>query len=195
MKIKKCFIDTETTGLDPLKHGLVQVAGVIEIEGKIVEEFDFMMRPPADKLFDVRALEVMGKDMAVIDGYKPSKENFKMFKNILNQYVDPYDKKDKLFFLAYNAPFDTAFIRQWFLDNGDKYYGSMFWVPSIDIMSLAGQWMIEFRHELPNFQLGTVCDYYKLQPKGKLHDAMADIDLTRQLYYHLTSKKGDTLFD
>jgi len=193
--VKRCFIDTETTGLDPLRHGLVQVAGVIEINGEIVEEFDFMMRPPADKLFEVRALEVIGKDMAVIDGYKPSKENFRMFKNVISQYVDNYDKKDKFFFLAYNAPFDVAFMRQWFLDNGDKYFGSLFWVPAIDVMSLAGEALAELRHELSDFKLGTVADYLGITPSGKLHDAMNDIDLTRQLYYNLRNRKGGSLFD
>lgn len=195
MQVKKCFIDTETTGLDSSKHGLVQVAGVIDIGGVVVEEFDFMMRPPADKLFETRALEVIGKDMAVIDGYKPSKENFKMFKNILTQYVDQFNPKDKFFFIAYNAPFDVGFIRQWFLDNGDKYYGSMFWTPAIDVMSQAGDALMFERHKLKDFKLGTVTNHLNIKPSGKLHDAMTDIDLTRNLYYHLQTPKGDTLFD
>jgi DNA polymerase III epsilon subunit-like protein len=35
---KTLYIDTETTGTDPAKHGLIQLACIAEIDGEVAEE-------------------------------------------------------------------------------------------------------------------------------------------------------------
>ena len=56
--MKLLFLDTETTGLEPGKHGVVQIAGIIEIDGVVKEEFDFLCRPFDGQLYEARALEM-----------------------------------------------------------------------------------------------------------------------------------------
>lgn len=192
MDIKRLFIDTETTGLDPKQHGLVQVAGIVDINGEVEEEFDFTLKPIDGKLFETRALEVNGLDMNVINGYKPSDTVFHLFRQLIKRYIDQYNPKDKFTFLAYNAPFDVGFIRQWFLDHNDKYYGSVFFRYPIDVASIAMEALIDKRHEMPNDKLETVMKYFDVSAEGKLHDARTDIIATREVYYKALKKiKGD----
>lgn len=188
MDIKRLFIDTETTGLDPLKHGLVQVAGIVDINGQVEEEFDFSLKPIDGKLFETRALEVNGLNMNVINGYKPSDTVFHLFRQLIKKYVDQYNTKDKYSFLAYNAPFDVGFIRQWFLDHGDNYYGSLFFRYPIDVASIAMEALIEERPKMPNDKLETVMKYFDVTAEGKLHDARTDIIATREVYYKALKK-------
>lgn len=192
MDIKRLFIDTETTGLDPKQHGLVQVAGIVDINGEVEEEFDFTLKPIDGKLFETRALEVNGLNMNVINGYKPSDTVFHLFRQLIKRYIDQYNPKDKFTFLAYNAPFDVGFIRQWFLDHNDKYYGSVFFRYPIDVASIAMEALIDKRHEMPNDKLETVMKYFDVSAEGKLHDARTDIIATREVYYKALKKiKGD----
>lgn len=187
---KQIYIDVETTGLDPKLHGLVQVAGAIVINGVLKESFDYSMCPPPDKTFDVRALEVINLDMKAIGNFASSEDMYDQFFKLVKKYVNVYDKKDKLHFLAYNSPFDVSFIRQWFLDNNNKYYGSMFWTPDICIMRKAGDLLQSQRHELKNFKLKTVCDYLDIESRGQLHNAMIDIELTKQLNEYIDENGG-----
>lgn len=192
MKIKRAFIDVETTGLDPKTHGLVQVAGIIDIDGEVVEEFDFSMKPIDGKLFETRALEVNNLTMDVINKYEPSEKNFLMFRQLLKKYVDKYNSKDKFTFIGYNVTFDVGFIRQWFLDHGDNYFGSLFFRYPIDVGSHAMEALLDKRHELKNDKLGTVMQHFNVEPQGDLHDARTDIIATREVYYKaLRLLRGD----
>lgn len=188
MDIKRLFIDTETTGLDETKHGIVQVAGIVDINGEVVEEFDFTLKPIDGTLFETRALEVNGLNMSVINGYKPSETVFHLFRQLIKKYIDQYNTKDKYSFLAYNAPFDVKFVRRWFLNHGDKYFGSLFFRYPIDVASIAMEALIEERPKMPNDKLETVMKYFDVNPEGKLHDARTDIIATREVYYKALKK-------
>lgn len=183
MDIKRLFIDTETTGLDETKHGIVQIAGIVDINGSVEEEFDFTLKPIDGTLFETRALEVNGLNMSVINGYKPSETVFHLFRQLIKKYIDQYDTKDKFTFLAYNAPFDVKFVRQWFLNHGDKYYGSIFFRYPIDVASIAMEALIDQRPTMKNDKLETVMKMFGVNPEGKLHDARTDIIATREVYY------------
>ena len=59
--MKLHFFDLETTGLDEEKCAIVQIGGIIEINGKVVEEFKISMRPHAGALIQEEALKKIGK--------------------------------------------------------------------------------------------------------------------------------------
>ena len=58
---KLCFIDCETTGTDPKQHGLIQLAGVIVIDGEEKETFNYSIRPFLQDIIDDGALAVNKK--------------------------------------------------------------------------------------------------------------------------------------
>jgi DNA polymerase-3 subunit epsilon len=181
--MKLAYIDTETTGLDPVKNAIIQIAGYIEIDGETRERFNIRMKPAPGKVVEQSALEVngiTGEDLATFDDHT---EGYKKFTQTLGMYCNKFDKADKYFFVAYNATFDDRFIRQFMLENNDPYFGSWFHWPSIDVAVLAVDELMERRHEMPNFKLLTVAKEYGMTiDEKRLHDAMYDIELTRDIY-------------
>jgi DNA polymerase III subunit epsilon len=182
---KMMFIDTETTGVDFTKHGIWQMAGKIRIDGVDVERFNWKMQPFPGQAVSDEALKVNDPTMTIerLREFPTPQEIFKKFTEMCSRYVNKFDRKDKMWFTGYNAQFDSQFVRQWMINNGDKYYGSWFWFPYIDVMQLAGFALAPKRHELENFKLGTVMDYMGFKFENA-HDAMADIDATANLFDH-----------
>jgi len=101
----------------------------------------------------------------------------------MKKYVDPYDKTDKFNFIAYNANFDNQRIRDFFDKIGDKYFGSWFYYPYLDVMTMAAVALVLERRNMPNFKLNTVAKKLGIQvDDAKTHDAMYDIYLTRAIF-------------
>lgn len=186
---KLLYFDLETTGLDNKRNGIHQLSGEIEINGSTRKAFDFKMKPHPGKEIEEKALAISGLTPTDLEGRMPSHEAFQQFRNLLDHYVSKYDKKDKYFLVGYNnAAFDNQFLRQWFMDNGEKYFGSYFWANTIDVMVMATQATMEARALLPNFQLGTVAPAIignEISREG-LHDAEYDILLTKAIYKKIT---------
>nr|DAF67696.1 MAG TPA: DNA polymerase III subunit alpha [Caudoviricetes sp.] len=182
--MKVLFFDLETTGTYPGKHGIHQMSGEVVIDGEIKEKFDFKVRPnPKAEILD-EALAVAGVTREQIMSYPPMEEVFPQFVAILDKYVDRFDKKDKFFLAGYNiASFDNQFLRGWFLQNGDKYFGSWFWSNCLDVMVLATPYLAARRAEMENFKQGTVAKYLGIQVDDtKLHDALYDIEICKAIY-------------
>lgn len=184
---KKIYIDLETTGVDHRIHGIIQIAGIIEIDDKVVKEFDLQCNVNYGVEFDPEALVITGKTIDDISAYDPPEEVYKVFCKIMKEFVNPYDKTDKFAFIGYNASFDMSFLREWFTKNGDKYgIGSWCWFPYIDIMTLAYHFLIEQRPSMENFKLATVADHFGIEmDESELHDALYDIRLARRIYRNL----------
>ena len=185
--MKLLFFDIETTGVKFWKNGIHQISGQIIIDEFYQESFDFKVCPVEGCIFEKEALEVGNVTIEQIKAYPPMKEVYLQIIEMLSKYVDKFDKKDKFFLVGYNnASFDNQFLRAWFVQNGDKYFGSWFWSSSIDIMVLASQKLMNERPEMENFQLKTVAKQLGIEiDESKLHDASYDIELTKDIYYKL----------
>lgn len=184
---KTIFLDTETTGWNPDKCGVFQIAGVIDIDGKTIDEFNIFSSLFDNDLIMSEAFEKNGSSLEKIGQMPPPFKAFLQFTKFLKKHVDQYDKKDKLIAVGYNADFDNRVLRRWFDQNGNKFFGSWFWNPWIDVMNLAIYILQDKRPEIENFKLSTVATFIGLTSKEEdLHNAMYDIKLTRDLYYELT---------
>lgn len=183
--IKKCFIDLETTGLDPKKNGIVEIAGIIE-SGNVVKEFQYRSRPFAEDEISQEALDVNRLTQDQINEFPPAKDVHRILVKLFSRYVNRYNRKDKFFFIAFNALFDSQFLREFFKKTGDQYYGSYFWHPPIDVMTLAAFHLMKNRPEMPDFHLGTVARHVGIEYNESVaHAAMYDVVVTRELYYKL----------
>ena len=90
-------------------------------------------------------------------------------------------------FIAYNAQFDSEFMREWWKKADDPYFGSLFWNPPICVMQAAAWFVQRVRGALPNFQLGTVCESAGVGwDESKAHNAEYDIQKTHELYKYLS---------
>ncbi len=185
---KLFYIDVETTGTNPKKHGLIQIAGIIEIDGREEERINLLVSPFEGDVIEDEALEVIGKDEKVLWSYEKPKIIYDRLIGYMEKYVDRYDRTDKFHFIGYNSRFDDSFIRSWFRKLDDVYYGSWFYWPAIDVSNLAAVSLIDQRSAMPNFKLMTVADYLGIDvDPDKAHDALYDVEITRLMHKTLTS--------
>ena len=187
---KLFFYDLETTGTNPGRHGIHQISGEIVIDGKTVETFDFKVQPNPKAQIEDAALAVGGVTREQIMAYPPMGQVYTQLVAMLSKYVDKFDKTDKFHLVGYNnRGFDDNFLRGFFLQNGDNFFGSFFWADSIDVLVLASTFLADRRAELQNFKLATVADFLGIDTTaGKLHDASFDIYVTKAVFDFIMSK-------
>ena len=182
--MKLLFFDLETTGTNPGRNGIHQISGQVVIDGETKETFDFHVQPNPKAQIEDEALKVGNVTREQIMAYPPMGEVYAQLVAMLGKYVDKFDKKDKFFLVGYNnAAFDNQFLRGFFLQNGDKYFGSWFWANSIDVMVLASLFLADRRAEMENFKLSTVAKFLNIKvDEASLHGADYDIFLTREVF-------------
>ena len=191
MSIVKIFYDVETTGANPNKHSLHQVAGLIEVGEQVVDEFNIYSRPHPKAILEPEALRVCKITEAELWAYPAMEDAKNEFCRTIAKYVNKYDKREKAYLIGYNNyGFDDKFLRMWFILCGDNYFGSWFWSDSRDTMALASEYLEPRRPSMPNFQLHTVAQTLGLEvDESKLHDASYDVLLTRQIYRIVTGRE------
>jgi len=173
------YFDVETTGLNPQVNEIIQLSGLIEVDGKVVETFNLYARPSDPSTVTTEALAVTGLTLAEILEFPPASKMYNDLIDIMMRYVDKYDKNDKFSPAGYNVRFDLDFLSALFKRMNDPYLGSFInWkaidpYPVLTIMDFFG--LIS----LPNYQLSTVCGAFLIPLKA--HDALADITATRTL--------------
>lgn len=182
--MKLLFFDLETTGTLVNKHGIHQISGMVVIDGEVKETFNLHVQPNPQALIEPAALEVGGVTEAQIKAYPPMGVIYNQFVDMLSKYADRYNKKDKFFLVGYNnASFDNQFLRAWFIQNGDKFFGSWFWANSIDVMVMATPYLADQRADMENFKQGTVAKTLGIAiDDSKLHDALYDIEVCKAIY-------------
>lgn len=182
--MKLFFFDLETTGTYPGKNGIHQISGEIVIDGETKERFDFKVQPNPQCVIEEQALAVAGVTREQVMAYPPMHQVYQELVSMLGKYVDKFKKTDKFFLVGFNnASFDNQFLRGFFLQNGDQYFGSWFWSNSIDVMVLASAHLADKRHEMENFKLATVAKFLGVNvDDNSLHDADYDIFLTKAIY-------------
>ncbi len=186
----KFFYDLETTGTDPRKHSIHQLAGLVEVDDEIVEVFDIRTRPHPRAKIEPEALKIAKVTEEEILSYQPMEAALKEYKRILSRYVDPYNPKIKAYNVGYNNRyFDDVFLRAWFDQNKDTSIGSWFWSNTIDVLVLATEYLVERRPEMPSFKLHRVAKTLGLQvDDSRTHDTLYDVGLTRSIYRIVTGR-------
>ena len=194
---KIIFIDVETTGVNPERNGLTQISGCVQIGDEVKESFDYFVRPFSHDEIEAEALKVTGIDRRqfllpdhpnhlAVDGqnFEDPKDIYVRMAVMLGKYVSQYDKTDKFQFVGYNAhSFDMPFMRRFWEKNGDRFFGSWFWYPCLDVMLVWAQILQPVRAELSNFKLATVARHCGIKvDDSRLHDSQYDIELTRELW-------------
>jgi DNA polymerase-3 subunit epsilon len=183
--IKLLYVDTETSGTDPLRHGVTQLAGEVVINGVIEESFDLRPRLFSPDLVTGEAMEKTGMThKGIMARPMGPKDAHGAFTEVLGRYVNKFDKRDKFTMVAYNSKFDWDMLQSFFKKCGDDYFGSWFWWPAVCVAILTmDKLSIHNRAKLPNMQLATLANALQLPvDESMLHDACYDIYLTRLLH-------------
>jgi len=188
--MKVFAFDVETTGTEPLKHEIVQLAGKIFINGNEKEDINLLFRPENIYAIDQKALEIIGKTEDELKQYPHKSNGFKKLIEVLDRYVDKYNPDDKFYFCGYNVSFDILFLRDLFetfnigLKKKKYYFGSYFWWyntdPRIDPFSFLQMYKIKYDIPIKNLKLSSVCKHFGVR-LDNAHDALADIEATLEL--------------
>lgn len=197
--MKILFFDLETTGFGFDKCAIVQLGGIIaELDAnnnlKPLDAINLKMRPRKGKWIDQRSFAFTGFTVDELMSWQDDKIAFEKFTNFLGKHCDKFNKLDKITLCGYNSlHFDIDFLRQWFIDNNDKFYGSWFWTNSIDVISEASRYLFHYRPALFNFRLGNVAKAMNIKvDENALHDGLYDIKLTYKIFEKIIKSK--TLF-
>jgi DNA polymerase-3 subunit epsilon len=174
------YFDCETTGLDPVKNDIIQLAGLVEIDGKVVEEFNLKCEPHSYENVSQEALDVHGIKLEEIKTYPSPVSTKNQFCDILAKHCDKFDKTDKFYPAGYNCRFDLDFVAQWFKKCKDNYFGSWQNWRAIDPFPILCIMDFQGRISLENYKLETVCKHYGI-PLAGAHDALNDVKATREL--------------
>lgn len=187
--MKIFFFDLETTGTKFWRNGIHQISGIVDINGEVKEQFNFHVKPVDKCDIEIEALNVTGVTIEQVMAYPEMVDVYVKLTSLLSKYVDRFNKQDKFFLCGYNnASFDNPFFRAFFVQNGDKYFGSYFWSASLDVMVLAAEHLKGRRHLMKDFKLQTVCQEMGVPfQEDQAHDALYDIVATRNLYYKITN--------
>lgn len=187
------YFDCETSGIDPARHCILQIAWIVERDGieKIRRCFD--VKPPDNADLNLRALEVNG---FTID---------RMFSGIESSVMLNYLYEDIKLCIGggggaipcgHNVRFDLEFLNSALQQTDRKYVlhygnGSMLLMNRpVCTMSLCH--FLNYRGflKLDSFKLETVCKHFGIPIDA--HDAMSDIMATRTLLAHLINAVGES---
>jgi len=186
--MKTLWFDVETTGLDPIKHDIVQVAGIIESEGKIIEEFEFFQQPKNRNDVDAYALKVQNKTLDDVMAYPENGNIYRKMIGIFNKHVNKFSIFDKFMPAGQNVQFDKQFLYSTWNKNGDSYLGSYLWGANIDLLTAVAIAIDMGKMDIPLNKKGA--PGYKLEFIAKVlgvnlenaHSAIDDIKATRDCY-------------
>ncbi len=179
-------LDTETGGLDPNTHSLMEIAGVVVKNGKIVYEYSTLVKSRNGKYSCgeyARKLHGITDEMCEENGKEP-----------YEIVADLYGIKNKFFngspmtIVAHNAAFDISFVKQMYneefgpcrekpiyekLKRAD--YDSVFARNAIDTATMA--LILRSFNKLPfdRCSLDNILKFYNLEvPQEKRHTALGD---------------------
>lgn len=173
------FIDTETTGTDPNKHEIIELAVIIARQiprdGKgpsleIIEECEWKIKPTHIETAEEEALRINGYNevdwMFAVDRKKAMEEFAK--------------KTQSCSFVSHNLVFDYAFVMKAFEETGVE---NRMHFAKIDTISLAFARL----YDAPladRFSLRALCELLKVE-NSKAHTALADTKALVEIYKKL----------
>lgn len=185
---KIIFIDTETGGVNPEKAALIQLSGIIRIDKKDVEKFNFYIKPFENSEVTEKALEIQGRTLEELktDKYVEEKEVYKQFINLLDKYIDKYDRTDKFIVAGYNVRFDVDMLKAFFQRHGNNFLFSYLDSSMLDpLYSIRLLQTAEILPVLENNKLETWCKHFGIELKA--HDSLEDVEATKKLIGKLIS--------
>jgi DNA polymerase-3 subunit epsilon len=189
MSNKVFWVDTETSGVNPNKHGIIQLAGLIEIDGQIEDTCNMEIQPNDSLKIDNEALKVNNYTHRQLKTHMDESLAFKNLFKLFNRHVDKYDSDDKLWVGGYNVNFDIDFLSDFWERNmtGQQYLGSFVnRGMCLDPYNIIPMMVDKGELTQPNsMKLKYVCKKYMDECDYNWHDAMADVKASRDLYYNL----------
>jgi DNA polymerase III epsilon subunit-like protein len=181
------WIDTETTGLNPQRNSIIQIAALIENEdGEIISEFKSYVRPLVGREIDQQALDANGLTREEIMEYPHFLEVFRDWIEWLNTHGYKGVKELRYIPAGYCVSFDLDMLFEWYKSiTGNTFaYWDHLCFEAIDPRVILHGLKIAGLIDAPDCKLTTMCKLFDI-PLKIAHDAMNDIRATRELAHRV----------
>jgi len=174
MKPKKiAFTDLEMTGLDPLKHEIIEFGLVVADEEllEILARYDQKVKP--------EHIETAQKEALGVAGYK--EEDWKdaiLLKDALAKYSE---LAEGALFAAWNTPFDWTFLSEAYRKTEMK---NPFDYHTLDVFSIAHE-KLRADTSVETFRLSRLCEHFGIPREPMPHRAINGAERAHALYKKL----------
>ncbi len=174
------FLDTETTGLDPEKHEIIEIGCVLvqlkntngENVFEVIEEFEYKVKPEKIEIADPVALRV--------NGYNEADWIFALK---LSEVMKIVSKKTKnAILVGHNVAFDYAFLQNAFAKTGEE---NLMHYHKLDTISMAFAKLC-MEGEIGGYSLHKLTEKFGIV-NTNAHTALADARATFELFKKLVS--------
>ncbi len=170
------FLDTETSGLNPLEHEIIELAAVrlspnLQYERGRVDRKCILTRPD---VAEAKALEVNRYSAAEWRDATPIRVALVDFAPLVDKEV---------ILVGHNAHFDWAFLRRAFQREGLAFQSVKYVIDTVSIV-----FPLVMRGDLAKLSLESVCARYRI-PNDGAHRAMADVRRLAMAYAALLGMK------
>ncbi len=165
------FIDIETTGLNMLKHEIIEIGCVFATPDlKVIEEFELKIKPKHIENADPIALKVNHYNEKNWENAYSLEEAIRIFA----------DKTKDCIMVGHNVAFDAGFLEHAF--NKNEIQNTMHY-HKLDTVSIA--WAKLHREpDLEHFSLRELCVRFNIENKNS-HTGLGDARATYELYKKL----------
>ena len=183
-KQRYIFIDTETTGLDPRTHDVIEVAALVYEDGTEICRYNCEMSAAFGAFVDLEALQVNKRAFAGDVGETDDRVIRKNILYGLAEFLIEYSTRDVIF-VGHNVQFDIDFIYHTLIKEGIDAKRLLKDRRRIDTKQIA-LFLTEAGHIQPkSYHLNELVSHVK----GKIfvdHKAMNDAMATKDLFYKMT---------
>ena len=202
------FYDFETTDANPETCGIHQLSGAVVYKGKIVERFNWFLKPKEGCSVSPYAMYLAWKangfktveEMRASDIYEPQEVVYRRFMDLLIKYSGGVYKDghpryaDRVMLGGYNIhKFDNEVLRNWMAYNNDPLkLGHYIADGCIDLQLISGvvlgmqlRYMNNFKLKEVAWALGVKVD------ESKLHSSDYDTEMCLGIYKKLCCKDLD----
>lgn len=205
--MKRIFLDTETTGLDPNRHWIHEMSFVMEDPFKdLLVERTYKIRIPADRDLSVEALKISGKTPKDLYTYPHVQGVIPKIVFDFKKLVNIYDPYDRMLMYGMNPKFDKdmmygllAYCKEKNYEGvTDVHWGSFLQKSVIEVQSLVlnkftAKDFQDFKSKKLKMTLGNLANYLGLVGEDEvLHGSLTDAHLCRRLWYWTKGKELTT---
>ena len=177
------FFDVETTGLDPDKNSIIQIAAQYYKNGTKVSEFETKIAPYTDSIA-IGALAVNKTTIKQLAEYPNSKVATDQFVEYLCSLEDKFTYYTKVIPAAHNATFDISFLKNLLSFHGYSGWDNIFSHRTIDTATIARFLIDAGLLDCKNASLGVVAEALGIQVnEDNQHEAMYDTELCAVVYF------------
>lgn len=167
------IVDLETTGFNPAKDRIVQMAAVVmDGTGNVVDSFDTVVKPESPSQYEHGAEHVHGISREMVENGMPLTEALARIWTITDGKV----------FTAHNARFDVSFLEAESERVGMQRQVTRY----LDTLALARS---ADKEKQRKHSLEALCEHYGVQ-RERAHEAMSDAKATARILMELISELG-----